>query len=255
MYTHDARTKVITIGVGGATSSGKTTLVKHLQGCLHNSLIIHQDDFVTPLEKLPVDTEYGFADCEDAPTAVDWDRMATFLSESRMKGILPADHRSFEGLNEAKVVPVDQEVIAKWQGRSEELVSEHLERYGEKLVWVLIDGFLLYWDERIVSNLDVRVFLRVPEDIARARREDRTYHTPDGGVWRDPPHYWEKAIWPAYTRAHKHIFEGGDVIEGIPNETIKNIMLFEPTETRVEDMVDVIVENVINVSAKTFEKN
>jgi len=37
--------KVVLIGVGGATCSGKTTLAKHLRQILPGSFIIHQDDF------------------------------------------------------------------------------------------------------------------------------------------------------------------------------------------------------------------
>lgn len=35
----------IVIGIGGATSSGKTTVAKQLQSKLPGSVLIHQDDF------------------------------------------------------------------------------------------------------------------------------------------------------------------------------------------------------------------
>ncbi|KAJ3575353.1 hypothetical protein NP233_g1164 [Leucocoprinus birnbaumii] len=255
MSNRGIRTKAITIGVGGLTSSGKTTLVKQLQRCLHNSLIIHQDDFVSPIEKLPINPEYGFSDCEDAPTAVDWDRMAGVLSETRKTGRIPPGYQSLDHPNESGDVYVDEEIIRKWRRWTQKLASIHMERYGERLVWVLVEGFLLYWDARVISNLDARVFLRVPEDVARARREGRTYYTPDGGVWQDPPHYWEKAVWPAYTRAHQHIFKGGDVVDGNLNGEIKSMMLFEPMEMRMEDMVNEIMESVINIPARPLAKN
>ncbi|EEB95308.1 hypothetical protein MPER_05739, partial [Moniliophthora perniciosa FA553] len=37
------KTRVILVGIGGATCSGKTTLAKHLNRILPNSVIIHQD--------------------------------------------------------------------------------------------------------------------------------------------------------------------------------------------------------------------
>jgi nicotinamide/nicotinate riboside kinase len=207
MSTDPIPTRVITIGVGyvaqcghllsfadnrnfivisGATSSGKTTLAKHLRNSLCNSFIIHQDVcriplddspspndglvlisglrtgmctvdslpcpscyliLVQPAEKLPVDAEYGFEDWDDAPGAIDWDRMVAFLSDLKSTGTLPGDHQSFDSFNETATVPVDDEIIAEWKKRSEKLAAEHLEKYGEKLVWALIDGFLLYWDE------------------------------------------------------------------------------------------------------------
>ncbi|KAJ3552993.1 hypothetical protein NM688_g3856 [Phlebia brevispora] len=249
MSSGSTSTRIITIGVGGATSSGKTTLAKHLRNCLPNSFTVHQDDFVPPAEQLPLDPEYGFANWDDAEGAVDWDRMAAFLSELKKTGALPADHKSFDSFNETANVPVDGKVIQTWKTQSEELAAEYLEKHGVKLVWAIVDGFLLYWDVRIISNLDVRAFIRVPEDVARARREARSYYTPEGDVWQDPPHYWEKIVWPAYVRAHKPLFEDEDVAKGDPNAKVQGLMLFESTATSMKDMVDTVMQKVLEVSA------
>ncbi|KAK7693427.1 hypothetical protein QCA50_002995 [Cerrena zonata] len=158
-------------------------------------------NFRQPAEMLPVDPEYGFANWDDPDGAIDWDRMSAFLSDLKKTGILPPDHQSFDSFNETANVPVDADIVAEWRRRSEKLASEHLESHGEKLVWAIVDGFVLYWDKRVVQDLDIRAFIRVPEDIARSRREARSYYTPEGEVWRDPPQYWEKIVWPAYIRA------------------------------------------------------
>ncbi|KAF5335020.1 hypothetical protein D9758_016199 [Tetrapyrgos nigripes] len=268
MSTDTIPTRIIMIGVGGATSSGKTTLAKHLQNCLHDSFIIHQDDFVPPAENLPVDPEYGFANWDDAPGAIDWDRMAAFLSDLKKGGILPSNHQSYDSFNETRTVPVDDDQIVQWRLQSEQVAAIHQEKYGEKLIWALIDGFLLYWDERIISNLDVRAFIRVPEDIAKSRREARSYHTPgeqylfwlsmymvliweiEGDVWRDPPEYWEKVVWPAYIRAHKHIFEGEDIMGNL-NGKVKELVLLESTEASMQQMVNVVIEKILDFSAGT----
>ncbi|KAG2007426.1 hypothetical protein CC2G_015122 [Coprinopsis cinerea AmutBmut pab1-1] len=228
-------TRVIMIGIGGATSSGKTTLAKHLRNCLPGSFIVHQDDFVPPAEKLPVDPEFGFANWDDAPGAIEWDRMASFISDLKKSGELPSGHRSVDEFNETSPVNVEESVIAAWRARSEQMAKEHLDKYGERLVWILVDGFLLFWDERIVSNLDVKVFIRVSEGVARERRESRSYYTPEGEVWKDPPQYWEKIVWPAYIRAHEHLFEEGDVESGKVKEGY--ILL----EGDMEDMVRAVM--------------
>ncbi|EAU80443.2 hypothetical protein CC1G_12108 [Coprinopsis cinerea okayama7 len=232
-------TRVIMIGIGGATSSGKTTLAKHLRNCLPGSFIVHQDDFVPPAEKLPVDPEFGFANWDDAPGAIEWDRMASFISDLKKSGELPSGHRSVDEFNETSPVNVEESVIAAWRARSEQMAKEHLDKYGERL--------------RIVSNLDVKVFIRVSEGVARERRESRSYYTPggyyyfgvigdcssrvysEGEVWKDPPQYWEKIVWPAYIRAHEHLFEEGDVESGKVKEGY--ILL----EGDMEDMVRAVM--------------
>jgi hypothetical protein len=40
--------------------------------------------------------------------------------------------------------------------------------------------------------------------------------SPEGSFWQDPPNYWDDIVWPAYIKAHKNMFEGGDVSRGEP---------------------------------------
>lgn len=123
--------------------------------------------------------------------------MANYLTELKKTGIL-GDHHSVDSLNQNAAVPVGDEVILKWKELSKKVVAKQ-ESQGENLVWVIVDGFLLFWDEvslfrdqeyyaqgsawtdclqRIVSMLDVKALIRIPEDVARARREARSYYTP-----------------------------------------------------------------------------
>ncbi|KAJ7199380.1 P-loop containing nucleoside triphosphate hydrolase protein [Mycena pura] len=235
-------TKVIIIGIGGATSSGKTTLANHVHNCLHNSIVIHQDDFVPPAEKLPKDPEFGFVNWDDAPGAIEWDRMASFLRDLKKTGYLPSDHQSYDSFNENAAVPVDDQMISEWKKQSEQFVAQHLQNFGVKLVFAVVDGFLLYWDKRITSNFDIQVFLRVPEDVAKARRAARSYYTPEGEIWCDPPQYWEKVAWPAYVRAHENMFEGKDVTAG---RLKGDFLLFEGMEMKMEDMVNSVMKKIL----------
>lgn len=38
----------------------------------------------------------------------------------------------------------------------------------------------------------------------------------DDSFWKDPPGIFENVVWPAYMKAHKHLFEDGDVEQGRP---------------------------------------
>ena len=59
-------------------------------------------------------------------------------------GEIPPDHYSHDHLNEQKEVHVSPSIIERW---TEEFrrIEEEREKEGEKIVWVLLDGFLLYW--------------------------------------------------------------------------------------------------------------
>lgn len=52
-------------------------------------------------------------------------------------------------------------------------LGEELARADEEILWVVVDGFIMFWDERVDSMLDVRIFLRVPAQVLKQRREIR----------------------------------------------------------------------------------
>jgi len=50
---------------------------------------------------------------------------------------------------------------------------------------------------------------------------------PEGSLWRDPPHYWEQIVWPAYVEAHKDILADGDIEHGQSNGRIKDLVVVD----------------------------
>ncbi|TDL16669.1 P-loop containing nucleoside triphosphate hydrolase protein [Rickenella mellea] len=226
----------------GATCSGKTTLAKFLRSCLPNSFIIHQDDFAPPQELVPYHPVYNVQDWDDPPGAIDWSRLRTFLHEVKETGSIPASHKSHDHLNEQRLVPLEDEVLQGWKNTFEGVRKTREEQHGERIIWGLVDGFLLYWDREVVDNLDVRIFLRVPEAILKQRRHERHgYHTavqsdPEGTLWRDPPNYWEQIVYPAYVRAHENILEGGNVENGAPNGNVERLLLLQANEMSMTEV-------------------
>ncbi|KAI0695952.1 P-loop containing nucleoside triphosphate hydrolase protein [Cerioporus squamosus] len=237
------KTRVILVGIGGATCSGKTTLAKHLRRILPNSVIVHQDDFAPPQEKVPVHPVYGVQDWDRAEGAIEWPRMVKALEEVKRTGVIPPEHVSHDHLNEQKDVAIDDAVFQKWKTRFERIEEEHRAK-GEDIKWVMVDGFLLYWHPEVVDKLDYRIFLRVPYEVLKQRRHERHgYHTavqsdPEGSLWRDPPNYWEQIVWPAYVEAHEGILENGDVEHGQSNGKVAGLLVFDGLELSMSEMVE-----------------
>ncbi|EIW82561.1 hypothetical protein CONPUDRAFT_163701 [Coniophora puteana RWD-64-598 SS2] len=176
---------------------------------------------------------------------IDWPRMRKFLKDVKRDGAIPSDHYSHDHLNEQKDIPIENEAFVKWQNIFQELSSKP---GNEDVVWGLIDGFLLYWDKEVISNLDVRIFLRVSHDVLKQRRHERHgYHTavqsdPEGTLWRDPPGYWEQIVWPAYEDAHRDVFEDGNLETGRPTGKVQDLVLFENEKMSMTDVVGVCCE-------------
>ena len=89
---------------------------------------------------------YGVQDWDSPAGCIQWDRMISFLNKVRASsGEIPPDHYSHDHLNEQKEVPVAPGVIERW---TEEFrtIGEEREKEGERVIWLLLDGFLLYWN-------------------------------------------------------------------------------------------------------------
>ncbi|PPQ98383.1 hypothetical protein CVT24_004062 [Panaeolus cyanescens] len=237
------KVKVILVGVGGATCSGKTTLAKHLNRLLPDSVIIHQDDFAPPQELVPVHPVHQVQDWDAPAGAISWDRLIKFLKEIKVTGTIPPDHRSHDHLNEQKEIKVDEDVRQKWIAEFKR-IQESKAASGEKVIWGIVDGFLLYWHKEVIDQLDVRIMLRVPHDVLKQRRHERHgYHTavqsdPEGSLWRDPPEYWENIVYPAYLEAHREVFENGDVHNGNPTKKVEGLILLESLNISMTDAVE-----------------
>ncbi|KAF9523474.1 P-loop containing nucleoside triphosphate hydrolase protein [Crepidotus variabilis] len=236
--------KVLLIGVGGPTCSGKTTIAKHLNRILPNSVIIHQDDFAPPEEFIPIHPVHKVQDWDTAEGAISWDRLIDFLRQVKMDGVLPNNHQSQDYLSKQKVIHVDEAVQRKWAIEFKRLEEENRVNGNEEIVWGLVEGFLLYWHPELINLLDVRIMLRVPHDVLKKRRYKRHgYHSEDqldpaSPWWRDPPGAWEDIIYPAYVDAHKMMFEGGDVEHGKPTNSIDDLVLLETSDITTTDAIE-----------------
>ncbi|KAJ9104481.1 hypothetical protein QFC21_001977 [Naganishia friedmannii] len=261
--------KAILIAVGGATCSGKTTLAKKLQRALPNHFIIHQDDFAPSWDKIPYHPDFpDVQDWDRADTAVDWPYFRREIECAKKEGKHLPELRSHDHLNKQVEVPIDDTVIEQWRTRFEEL-EEKERKKGVELVFVLIDGFLLYYDPECVKYYDALFFLRVPYATLKQRREERAqYVTQTGEVWQDPPHYFDNIVYPAYVDAHKHLFTNEDVEKGelapdwyrramgsnaVPDgENDKVAEIFTPAEGSegMEDMVAQGLERIYEVAVR-----
>lgn len=70
-----------------------------------------------------------------------------------------------------------------------------------------------------MDRLDVKLFLLVSHEKAKARREARDGYVTLEGFWKDPPGYVDKIVWSNYVESHAWLFEGGDV-EGSLNKEV-----------------------------------
>ncbi|KAI8380178.1 P-loop containing nucleoside triphosphate hydrolase protein [Blakeslea trispora] len=185
--------KVVTVGIGGPSCSGKTTATRILRQILTHSVVVYQDDFYKPEEEVPLhpETQYGNWDC---PESVDFDRFAAMIEHvCSHQGCLPKGYDSNEENNTHDGSSlVSEATLASIRN----LLAPFIEDY----VFVFVDGFMLYYDDKVANQLDLKFQFTSSYEILKARRDKRQgYHTMEG-YWVDPPGYFDKVVWPEHLR-------------------------------------------------------
>ena len=86
-------------------------------------------------------------DWDSAPTAIEWPRLRAFLRTFKRIARIPDDHSSHDHLNGQKPTPLSDSVAARCQAEIAAVQKEVEDACGARVVWGLLDGFLLYWDQ------------------------------------------------------------------------------------------------------------
>lgn len=88
-------------------------------------------------------------DCKnwDVPSAIDWSRMLKVLKDVKRTGSIPFDHVSRDDWHDAGDIPIDDNRASGWKARFEDLRQHCLAVANIKVIWVLVEGFMLYWDQ------------------------------------------------------------------------------------------------------------
>ncbi|CEH16738.1 Uncharacterized protein of the uridine kinase family [Ceraceosorus bombacis] len=270
---------VLLFGIGGATSSGKSTLAAHLSSLLNHAYeqqilvdgtlgrdggearvqVVGQDDFALPEEQLRYDERIDGKDWDDPDQCIDYARFATALEQIKSGGTPPVSPK------EVSTLPEVTTSMSSSSSQTVQRILELLQRLSNPKIF-LVDGFLLYYDSRVTSTLDVRLFLRASEEDVRSRREGRVYHTAEGTTWSDPPNYFDLILWPSYVKAHQNLFEQRDVERGAlvkaspdasENQSggpVSGLRLLETRHQSLEDVVQnacqLILEELQEIAAK-----
>ncbi|KAK9362499.1 P-loop containing nucleoside triphosphate hydrolase protein [Lipomyces starkeyi] len=238
--------KIFLIGVSGPSSSGKSTLARLIRYVLPKSFILHEDDFYKPETEIPVVNGIEDWDC---PEAIDFVALRAAIDYIKKNRKLPDNVHYKEDQNNLGTPPVSNEEAdeIKKQVLGENSVAENTE-------FCIVDGFLLFNDDVITKQLDIKFLLRAPYESLKKRREARSGYATIEGFWVDPPGYFENIVWPGYVKAHKHLFEGEDLEGPLAPYTIQqDIRTASAIDSHMKDMLkwalEVVAEKVRELSS------
>lgn len=142
-------------------------LAKQLSKLLPSSILVHQDDFVPPASKIPIHPVHGVQDWDDPEGCIEWPKFRDTLRYLKREGSLPPGYASYDHLNEDDKAPPQSEVV--------EAVEKKYHGQFPEAKYILVDGFVLFWDKGVRETMDVELLLRVPKETLKRRRDERTY--------------------------------------------------------------------------------
>jgi len=86
--------------------------------------------------------EWDVPDWDTPPGAIEWPLFVSFLRKFKTTGIIPLDRRRQDYLTTQKDVEM-RDQIERWYRDSFARLELDMKGEGEKVVWGLVDGFLL----------------------------------------------------------------------------------------------------------------
>ncbi|KAL9047320.1 MAG: hypothetical protein Q9214_000079 [Letrouitia sp. 1 TL-2023] len=252
----------LVVALSGLSSTGKSSVAAVLPSVFHHhdtlslslSLsVLHVDDFYRPEADLPRREGLVDWDCADS---LDWPRLEGVVRDWKDEDGHNGNGNGNKPEDPAAAAADDSSSLGELARRlssrvfSSSLTTTHLGP-GQRIL--LLDGFLLFTPSTprsFRSLLDVKIVLRAPYAVAKARREARAGYVTLEGWWEDPPGYFDKVVWPNYAEAYKGFFRNGDV-EGEVDEEVcgrEKVKIYsagrEGLESILEWVVDTIVEEL-----------
>jgi nicotinamide/nicotinate riboside kinase len=159
------------LGISGLSSSGKTTLSRHLRALLEPcAFIVHQDDFFLADRLVP--RRAGGLQDWDCAEAINWARLTAALDRVRTSGALPADLKSHQDTSPVDAAGAEQSRVAddtvlRLQRKLRAAAAAAAEGVAAASV-AIVDGFLMLHEHSpIESTMDAKILLRVPRDTVR----------------------------------------------------------------------------------------
>ena len=94
---------------------------------------------------MPIHPKWNVLDWDTASGAINWPHLISFLQKFKITGEIPTDYRRDLHLVENPNPSVRDEVVLLWT-HSFHLLESKMKARSERIVWGLVDRFLLYWD-------------------------------------------------------------------------------------------------------------
>merc|ERR1712130_187352 len=246
-------TAMLTVGLGGGSCTGKTSIARQLLDLLPRCVVLHQDSYYRK-EDDPGHVLHPGTNC------IDWEVLQAFhmdrmVSDARaalaalqkksadMKPpsdaspsitSLPTSDASpsITSLPPSDASPSITSLPPSVASLPPYLVTA-LDRVSH-LPLLLIEGICVLNEPRLAEICDLKFFFEIDETTCRARRQEKGEWGEDSDCWSETPEYFRHIAWPGYVSNR----------EGIRN--VPGVIYLDSTTSTVDQHLFEVLKRVVS---------
>ncbi|CAR29334.1 ZYRO0G06270p [Zygosaccharomyces rouxii] len=208
---------IFLVALSGCSSSGKSTIAKVIAQICPDITLIHEDDFYKHDDEIPFNEKRGISNW-DSPEALDLAHFEAELDSIKETGQISSQLVHNNNVDDISKFQLDPNFL--------QTLRHKLEPISRSTRIVLVDGFMIYNSPKLASKFDLKLFVRAPYEVLKARRNARPGYQTLDSYWVDPPYYFDEFVYDSYRSSHAHLFIDGDVEGSLNPQTAAGIKEF-----------------------------
>jgi len=162
--------KILTVGVSGASCSGKTTIASRLEKMLPHCCVINQDTYY----------HEESSDCHIRKgNHINWEVLEAFNMDKMHSDIAAAKKNMLTSATSSR------------QSLPDEVVPKNT------IPVLIVEGIVIFRDPEILEQCDMKYFIEIDRDNCQQKRASRVWD-PEESCWEEDPDYFNDIAWPEY---------------------------------------------------------
>jgi len=228
---------MLTVGLGGGSCTGKTSIARQLLDLLPSCVVLHQDSYYRK-EDDPGHVLHPGTNCIDWEVlqAFHMDRMvsdarAALAAHQKRADLKPPGAPGAPGPSITSLPPPP--AASSVASLPPNLVSS-LARVSH-LPLLLIEGICVLNEPRLAEVCNLKFFLEINETTCRSRRQERgEWGEEDSDCWSETPEYFRQVAWPGYVSNR----------EGLRN--VPGVIYLDSTINTVDEQLVEVLKRVLS---------
>jgi len=186
---------MLTVGLGGGSCSGKTSIARKLLELLPSSVVLHQDSYYRN------ESDSGHV-LHPGTNSIDWEVLQAFHMDRMVldaKSAL-ASHQKRTYRKPPSATSPSRRSLSSLEAALPTHIVSALENVSH-LPLLMIEGICVLNEPRLAEMCHLKFFLEIDEGTCRARRETRGEwgeEHDDSECWSETPEYFRQVAWPGY---------------------------------------------------------